>query len=70
VTPRAARIHGLTNDTLTDCPLWEAVAADVRAMLEGAWICAHHAHTDYRVLSQHLPDWKPAGVLDTLLDCR
>ncbi|MFG2416680.1 MULTISPECIES: hypothetical protein [Streptomyces] len=32
----------------------------------GAWICAHKAHVDYRVLSAHLPKWEPAGVLDTL----
>ncbi|MFH9728755.1 exonuclease domain-containing protein [Streptomyces sp. NPDC017260] len=31
-----------------------------------AWICAHNAHTDYRVLGAHLPGWEPAGVLDTL----
>lgn len=66
VTPMAARIHGLTNDKLTDCPPWRAVADDIRTGLNGAWICAHNARVDYNVLTRHLPGWGPAGVLDTL----
>lgn len=66
VTPFAARIHGLTNDRLADCAPWADVADQVRSMLDGAWICAHNAHVDYAVLRRHLPDWQPAGVLDTL----
>ncbi|WP_333769299.1 3'-5' exonuclease, partial [Streptomyces sp. IBSBF 2435] len=66
VTPRAAHVHGLTNDRLSAAPQWRAVSGEVHAMLSTAWICAHNAHTDYRVLSAHLPEWQPAGVLDTL----
>lgn len=66
VTPFAARIHGLTNDRLADCPPWADVADQVRSMLDGAWICAHNAHVDYAVLRRHLPGWEPVGVLDTL----
>ncbi len=66
VTPFAARVHGLTNDRLADCPPWEQVAAQVLTMLDSAWICAHNAHVDYRALTHHLPGWQPAGVLDTL----
>lgn len=66
VTPRAANIHGLTNDHLADKPPWSAVADDVHAGLEQAWIGAHHAHVDYKALRSHLPGWEPAGVLDTL----
>ncbi|MFE0795362.1 3'-5' exonuclease [Streptomyces mutabilis] len=46
-------------------PAWADVAERVRAFLGNAWICAHHAHTDYRVLAAHLPGWQPTGVLDT-----
>ncbi|WP_432586815.1 3'-5' exonuclease [Streptomyces sp. HD1123-B1] len=66
VTPRAAGIHGLSNDLLAQSPAWVEIAAQVHGMLGTAWICAHNAHTDYRVLRAHLPTWKPAGVLDTL----
>lgn len=66
VTPFAARVHGLTNERLAGCPPWGQIADHVRAMIGGAWICAHNAHVDYRVLARHLPGWQPAGVLDTL----
>lgn len=66
VTPFAARIHGLTNQVLGDQPGWEEIADAVHARLGTAWIAAHNAHVDYKVLSAHLPAWQPAGVLDTL----
>lgn len=66
VTPFAARIHGLTNQRLESAPGWEEIADQVHTLLGVAWICAHNAHLDYRVLSAHLPRWQPAGVLDTL----
>lgn len=66
VTPRAAHVHGLTNDRLADSPPWDDVSGAVHDLLGTAWICAHNAHTDYRVLTAHLPDWQPTGVLDTL----
>lgn len=66
VTAFATRIHKLTNDDLATCPAWENVSDDVRATLNGAWICAHNASIEYRVLSRHLPGWQPAGVIDTL----
>ncbi|MFD7071019.1 exonuclease domain-containing protein [Streptomyces sp. NPDC059913] len=66
VTPFAARVHGLTNQVLADKPGWEETKDAVHALLGTAWIAAHHAHVDYRALTAHLPQWKPAGVIDTL----
>lgn len=66
VTARAASIHGLTNDLLADKPTWAELAGPVGDFLGTSWICAHHAHVDYRELSRHLPKWEPAGVIDTL----
>ncbi|MEU2585316.1 3'-5' exonuclease [Streptomyces avermitilis] len=66
VTSFATRVHGLSNNDLADKPAWAEIADQVHAFMGTAWICAHNAHTDYRVLSAHLPGWKPAGVLDTL----
>ncbi|WP_030570271.1 3'-5' exonuclease [Streptomyces aureocirculatus] len=60
------KIHGLSNDRLANQPHWEEIAETVHAFLGTSWICAHHAHVDYSVLSRHLPQWQPAGVLDTL----
>ncbi|MGW3563049.1 3'-5' exonuclease [Streptomyces sp. NPDC000941] len=66
VTPFAARVHGLTNETLANSPRWEEIADKVHELLGEAWICAHNAHIDYRALKAHLPKWEPTGVLDTL----
>ncbi|MFJ5836120.1 exonuclease domain-containing protein [Streptomyces shenzhenensis] len=66
VTSFATGVHGLSNDDLANEPAWAQIAGQVHAFMGTAWICAHHAHTDYRVLSAHLPNWEPAGVLDTL----
>lgn len=66
VTPFAARVHGLTNQFLEDRPGWEEIKGAVHELLGTAWVAAHNAHVDYRVLSAHLPQWQPAGVIDTL----
>ncbi|MEV8331989.1 3'-5' exonuclease [Streptomyces niveus] len=66
VTPFAARVHGLTNERLEHEPGWEEIADQVHTLMGTSWICAHNAHVDHRVLSAHLPMWRPAGVLDTL----
>ncbi|MFE9297862.1 3'-5' exonuclease [Streptomyces niveus] len=66
VTPFAARVHGLTNERLENEPGWEEIADQVHTLMGTSWICAHNAHVDHRVLSAHLPTWRPAGVLDTL----
>ncbi|MFF0742120.1 exonuclease domain-containing protein [Streptomyces sp. NPDC004111] len=66
VTPFAARVHGHTNASLAGCPTWKQVADKARRLLGGAWMCAHNAHVDYKVMTAHLPGWQPAGVLDTL----
>ncbi|MFJ6129981.1 exonuclease domain-containing protein [Streptomyces griseoviridis] len=66
VTPFATRVHGLSNQFLEDKPGWGEIQGVVHELLGTAWIGAHNAHVDYRVLSAHLPQWQPAGVIDTL----
>ncbi|MCX4515918.1 3'-5' exonuclease [Streptomyces sp. NBC_01619] len=66
VTAFAVRIHGLTNQVLESSPAWEEVADQVQDVLGEAWICGHNVSVDYRVLKAHLPNWEPAGVIDTL----
>ncbi|WP_327065046.1 3'-5' exonuclease [Kitasatospora sp. NBC_01302] len=66
ITPFATRVHRITNQDVATAPTWEQVGARVHADLEGTWIAAHNAHVDYGVLLRHMPQWRPAGVLDTL----
>jgi exodeoxyribonuclease X len=59
-------VHGISNLDVADCPSWSDVAAAVGQVLGGRVLVAHNAHVEYRVLSAHLPDWRPPIVLDTL----
>ncbi|TVZ84854.1 3'-5' exonuclease [Streptomyces sp. BK340] len=63
VTQWATRVHGLSNSDLADKPAWSEIAEEVHGFLGTAWICAHNADTDYRVVLARLPSWQPAGVL-------
>jgi DNA polymerase III epsilon subunit-like protein len=60
------KVHGITNEDVAHCPPWTAVAADVQETLDGRVLIAHGAHVEYRVLSAHLPGWRPPMVLDTM----
>lgn len=66
ITQRATGVHGITNAAVADCPTWSDLAERIEADLAGAWIAAHNAAIDYRVLRAHLPGWTPPGVIDTL----
>ncbi|MFW6690172.1 exonuclease domain-containing protein [Streptomyces sp. MAR4 CNX-425] len=66
IPARISRIHGITNQMTADAPAWPEIADEVHRTLDGAWIAAHSASVEYRVLGSHLPGWQPAGVIDTL----
>ena len=66
ITPIARRIHGITNEMVTDAPAFAGLEAAVRAHLDGAVLVAHNAGGDLRVLRRKMPDFAPAEVLDTL----
>jgi DNA polymerase III epsilon subunit-like protein len=66
ITWQATRIHGITNADVAELPGVAAVAADIRAHLDGAVVVAHNAHIDLDVLTRELPGWQPAAVVDTL----
>ena len=51
---------------VAELPGIDAVAADIRAHLDGAVVVAHNAHIDLDVLTRELPGWQPVGVVDTL----
>jgi exodeoxyribonuclease X len=66
IAPIARRIHGITNEMVTEAPAFADVEANVRAHLDGAVLVAHNAGVDTGVLRRKMPGFTPAGVLDTL----
>ncbi|MFE7592211.1 exonuclease domain-containing protein [Kitasatospora sp. NPDC057512] len=70
ITQPAMRVHRITNQDVARAPTWEQIAERVHADLEGAWIAAHNAHTDYGALLRHLPTWRPAAGCGRATDPR
>ncbi|WUA12810.1 3'-5' exonuclease (plasmid) [Nocardia sp. NBC_01377] len=67
ITPTVTRkVHGITNADVADCPPWAGVAEQVQNALGDRILVAHNANLERRVLSEHLPEWTPPLVLDTL----
>lgn len=66
ITRFVTGVHGITNAAVAHAAAWTDIANDVGAELDGAWIAAHNASVEYRVLKAHLPHWEPTGVIDTL----
>lgn len=67
ITPIVTRkVHGIGNSDVEGCPQWTAVSPAVAQALDGRILVAHNAIVERRVLSEHLPDWQPPMVLDTL----
>lgn len=66
ITSIARRIHGITNDAITDAPVFAEREAEIRSLLGEAILVAHNAGVDLGVLKRKMPGFSPAGVLDTL----
>lgn len=67
ITPIVTRkVHGITNAEVAECPAWSDIAGQIEAALDGCVLVAHNANLERRVLSEHLPEWTPPLVLDTL----
>ncbi|HEU5469138.1 MAG TPA: 3'-5' exonuclease [Actinophytocola sp.] len=62
----ATRVHGLSNDDVTACPVFEDVSAQVMAALDADAVVAHHAQVDLAVLRRKLAGWVVPEVFDTL----
>ncbi len=52
--PGPVHVHGITPATLESAPVFEAVAADIAARLDGAVLVAHNISFDLRMLSQEV----------------
>lgn len=66
ITRLVSKIHGITNKMVETSPSWSETEGEISSVLTGAWIVAHNAVVDYTVLSKHLAEWAPLGVIDTL----
>ncbi|WP_063043301.1 3'-5' exonuclease [Nocardia pseudovaccinii] len=67
ITPIVTRkVHGITNAEVAECPSWSEVAEKIEASLTDRILVAHNANLERRIISEHLPDWTPPMVLDTL----
>jgi DNA polymerase-3 subunit epsilon len=68
--PVARRVHGITEADLASAPPFEALAAEVASLLEGAVVVAHGADHDVAFLRAELAragrSWDPPYYLDTL----
>jgi exodeoxyribonuclease X len=67
ITPLVTRkVHGISNTDVATAPRWDEVAGAIATVLEGAVVVAHNAWVERRVLSEHLPTWRPPFLLDTM----
>lgn len=60
------KVHGIRNADVADSPPWTEIADAVADVIAGRTVVAHNASVEHRVLSAHLPGWRPPLVLDTL----
>ncbi len=66
ITSIATRIHGIRNEDLAGAPGFEDIAEDVLALLDASVLIGHNVRVELDVIGRALPDWAPAGAIDTL----
>jgi exodeoxyribonuclease X len=66
ITGFAKKIHGISNEQVTDAPVFAYIEADVLKALDASALIAHNAHVDVGVLQRKLGDWECPQVFDTL----
>ncbi|MFF5035557.1 3'-5' exonuclease [Nocardia salmonicida] len=60
------RVHGISNADVLTAPPWSEVADEIEVALGDRILLAHNADGDRRVISAHLPEWRPEMVIDTV----
>lgn len=66
ITHFARKVHGITNDTVADAPVFDAIKSEVRHALTADGLIAHHAQVDVGVLQRKLGEWECPEIFDTL----
>lgn len=62
----ASRIHGLTNADVAGAPALADIEDDLLGWLNDAVIVGHNVKVEVDILRRGLPEWAPAGAIDTL----
>lgn len=71
ITHFARKIHGITNYTVDEAPVFDAIkpaaldALDAHGLIADALV-AHNAHVDVGVLQRKLGEWECPEIFDTL----
>ncbi|MCX4096280.1 3'-5' exonuclease [Nocardia sp. alder85J] len=60
------KVHGIRNDDVAGAPVWNEVAPEIGIAIDGRILVAHSAKVEQSVVGQHLPEWTPPLILDTL----
>ena len=66
ITHFARKIHGITNDTVADAPVFDAIRSEVLHALTADGLIAHNAQVDVGVLQRKLGEWECPEIFDTL----
>lgn len=66
IQPMATRIHGLSDEDVTDAPSIADIEDDVLECLDGASIVGHNVKVDLDVISRSIVEWRPIAAFDTL----
>ena len=74
ISPRAARVNGLSDLDVCEAPIFAEIADQVLSRIEGKILVFHNAPFDLGFLNTEFAylgrPWQPAGVIDTLDLCR
>lgn len=66
ITHFARKVHGITNDTVADASVFDAIKSEVLHALTADGLIAHNAHVDVGVLQRKLGEWEYPEIFDTL----
>jgi DNA polymerase III subunit epsilon len=57
---------GLTDDRLAEAPTITDISPHLTDAINGRWLLGHNVNVDWRLLRHHVPQLRPAGLIDTL----
>lgn len=71
IDPKAAAVHGITQEMLADAPIFAELSGDIYSMLDGAYWIGHNARFDVDMLQRSWYDCTTTelpyrGIIDTL----
>ncbi len=74
IHPLASKVHGVTDDMLTDKPIFEDIEGGLNDFIDGCEIVIHNAQFDVGFIDNELKmigaDWKIGGKIPTICTLR